>query len=155
MVNEKILPHFHIPLQSGSDKILGLMRRRYTSDLFLDRVKRVREKIPFAGIGADVIVGFPGETTSDFEDTYPFLDEITILLSSCFHFFRKTRYCCRKTYLIKFLTEKKKKEAKSLSLFQKIKTLEFNKMNIGQITNVLFERNTTEGFISPDLHQII
>ena len=58
--NEKILPHFHIPLQSGCDKILGLMRRRYTRDIFASQGKNVLEKLPFAGIGADVIVGFPG-----------------------------------------------------------------------------------------------
>ena len=85
--NEKILPHFHIPLQSGCDKILGLMRRRYTRDVFAERVNKVMEKMPFAGIGADVIVGFPGETDSDFEDTYSFLEEYASFLSSCFHFF--------------------------------------------------------------------
>ena len=86
-VNAKILPHFHIPLQSGSDKILGLMRRRYKREVFQDRVKMIRKMIPFAGIGADVIVGFPGESTSDFEDTFAFLDGSASLLSPCFHLF--------------------------------------------------------------------
>lgn len=57
--NSKITAHFHIPLQSGNDKILGLMRRRYKREVFAGRVRMIRERIPFAGIGADVIVGFP------------------------------------------------------------------------------------------------
>ena len=86
VMNEKILPHFHIPLQSGSNKILGLMRRRYTRDVFAARVKMVMEKLPLAGIGVDVIVGFPGESVSDFEDTYSFLWEMPLSYLHVFTF---------------------------------------------------------------------
>jgi threonylcarbamoyladenosine tRNA methylthiotransferase MtaB len=65
-LNPKILPHFHMPLQSGCDRILGLMRRRYKREIFKERVSFIRKHIPLAGIGADVIVGFPGETETDF-----------------------------------------------------------------------------------------
>ncbi len=69
----KFQHHFHIPLQSGSDKILGLMRRRYTTARFADRIAAVRRVMPDAFIGIDVIVGFPGETEADFQTTYDFL----------------------------------------------------------------------------------
>ena len=69
----KFQHHFHIPLQSGSDKILGLMRRRYTTARFADRIAAVRALMPDAFIGIDVIVGFPGETEEDFRTTYDFL----------------------------------------------------------------------------------
>ena len=69
----KIQHHFHIPLQSGSDRILGLMRRRYTTARFAERVEAVRRLMPDAFIGIDVIVGFPGETEADFRTTYDFL----------------------------------------------------------------------------------
>ncbi len=74
--SEKFQPHFHIPLQSGSDRILGLMRRRYTTAAFADRMAAVRRAMPDAFLGIDVIVGFPGETDADFEETYRFLEEI-------------------------------------------------------------------------------
>ena len=76
--SRRFMPHFHIPLQSGSDKILGLMRRRYRRDLYAQRVARIRELMPHACIGVDVIVGFPGETAADFLDTYHFLNELSI-----------------------------------------------------------------------------
>ena len=72
----KFQHHFHIPLQSGSDRILGLMRRRYTTARFADRVEAVRRLMPDAFIGIDVIVGFPGETEADFRTTYAFLERL-------------------------------------------------------------------------------
>jgi threonylcarbamoyladenosine tRNA methylthiotransferase MtaB len=76
--SEKLMPHFHVPLQSGSDKILNAMRRRYKRSLFEGRVLKIKECIPDACIGVDVIVGFPGETDDDFLDTYHFLNELDI-----------------------------------------------------------------------------
>ena len=76
--SEKFMPHFHVPLQSGSDKILKAMRRRYKRSLFEGRVLKIKECIPDACIGVDVIVGFPGETDDDFLDTYHFLNELDI-----------------------------------------------------------------------------
>lgn len=71
----KFMPHFHVPLQSGSDRILRLMRRRYDTGRFAERIERVREALPDAFLGVDVIVGFPGETETDFEEAYRFLAE--------------------------------------------------------------------------------
>jgi threonylcarbamoyladenosine tRNA methylthiotransferase MtaB len=76
--SEKFMPHFHVPLQSGSDKILKVMRRRYKRSLFEGRVLKIKECIPDACIGVDVIVGFPGETDDDFLNTYHFLNELDI-----------------------------------------------------------------------------
>ena len=72
------MPHFHIPLQSGSNKILRAMRRRYKKQLYSDRISKIKKSIPDACIGVDVIVGFPGETDNDFMDTYNFLNELDI-----------------------------------------------------------------------------
>lgn len=74
--SERFMPHFHIPLQSGSDKILRQMRRRYQSALYRSRIEWIHELIPHAGIGADVITGFPGETEEDFNETVDFLKDL-------------------------------------------------------------------------------
>ena len=76
--SEKFMPHFHVPLQSGSNKILKKMKRRYDREYYEDRVKRIKSNVPDACIGADVIVGFPGETEGDFFETYNFLNELNI-----------------------------------------------------------------------------
>ena len=76
--SQKFMPHFHVPLQSGSDKILSDMRRRYKRDLYQNRVKKIKSVLPDACIGVDVIVGFPGETNNDFLNTYNFLNELEI-----------------------------------------------------------------------------
>ena len=76
--SQKFMPHFHVPLQSGSDKILSDMRRRYKRDLYKNRVEKIKSVLPDACIGVDVIVGFPGETNNDFLNTYNFLNELEI-----------------------------------------------------------------------------
>lgn len=74
--SKKFVPHFHMPLQSGSDKMLRLMQRRYRSQLYVDRVSKIKSVMPHACIGVDVIVGFPGETEADFMETYEFLHSL-------------------------------------------------------------------------------
>ena len=76
--SQKFMPHFHIPLQSGSDRILGLMRRRYKRDLYASRVKTIKSLMPHCAIGVDVIVGFPGETDEHFKETFEFLHELDV-----------------------------------------------------------------------------
>lgn len=76
--SEKIQPHFHMPLQSGSDKMLGLMRRRYQSGLYRQRVKLIKELMPDAAIGVDVITGHPGETDELFQESYDFIDRLPV-----------------------------------------------------------------------------
>lgn len=76
--SNKFVPHFHIPLQSGSNKVLGLMKRRYQRDLYKEKVVKIKSLMPHCCIGVDVIVGFPGETNDDFLETYQFLNELDI-----------------------------------------------------------------------------
>jgi threonylcarbamoyladenosine tRNA methylthiotransferase MtaB len=76
--SDKFMPHFHIPLQSGSDKLLEAMRRRYKTNLYKERVETIKQKMPDACIGVDVIVGFPGETDELFEETYRFINELPV-----------------------------------------------------------------------------
>ncbi len=145
--NEKVLPHLHIPLQSGCDRILGLMRRRYTTDHFEARINKVIDKLPLAGIGADVIIGFPGENSADFEITYSFIKRLPL---SYLHVFS---YSERPGTIAVNLPSKVshgeiEERRKKLSFLSEIKNHEFIKMNSGQITNVLFERNRIEGYIS-------
>ena len=82
--SKKIMPHFHIPLQSGSNKILGLMRRRYKKELYAEKVSLIKKLMPHCCIGVDVITGFPGETDEDFNETVQFLNDADV---SYFHVF--------------------------------------------------------------------
>ena len=146
-LGNRILPHFHIPLQSGSNKILGLMRRRYTREFFADRIKSIREKIPLAGIGADVIVGFPGESSSDFDDTYSFLEETPLSYLHVFTFSERPDTIAAKLPEKVTFREKEIRSKKLIALSEK-KNREFINLNIGQITNVLFEGGHKDGLIS-------
>src|SRR4029077_20575858 len=76
--SDTFMPHFHIPLQSGSNRILGLMRRRYRKELYAERVGLIKTLMPHAAIGVDVIVGFPGETNADFRETFDFLHSLDV-----------------------------------------------------------------------------
>jgi threonylcarbamoyladenosine tRNA methylthiotransferase MtaB len=145
--NEKILPHFHIPLQSGSDKILGLMRRRYKRDLFRERVEMIREILPFAGIGADVITGFPGESAADFEDTFSFLKALPLSYLHVFTFSERPGTVAEKLSG-KVAPWEKTRRSKELIELSENKANEFNKLNIGQSTNALFENSRTDGLIT-------
>lgn len=82
--SRRFMPHFHIPLQSGSNEVLGQMRRRYRRELYADRVARIKELMPHSCIGVDVIVGFPGETDELFQETFEFLHQLDV---SYFHVF--------------------------------------------------------------------
>jgi threonylcarbamoyladenosine tRNA methylthiotransferase MtaB len=146
-MNDKILPHFHIPLQSGCNKILGLMRRRYKREVFQGRVERIRKMIPFAGIGADVIVGFPGELPSDFEDTCSFLDDLPLSYLHVFTFSERPGTVAEKLP-DKVPSIEKVHRSKRLIALSESKNMEFNKLNIGQSTNVLFEKTRMEDFIT-------
>jgi threonylcarbamoyladenosine tRNA methylthiotransferase MtaB len=145
--NEKILPHFHIPLQSGSNKILRLMRRRYTREVFQDRVKMIRNMLPYSGIGADVIVGFPGESPVDFEDTFSLLKELPISYLHVFSFSERPSTSAE-NLPDKVLPVDKMKRSKQLIALSESKIEEFNILNIGQSTNVLFEKSRTDGLIT-------
>jgi len=145
--NTKILPHFHIPLQSGSDRILALMRRRYKRDVFASRVKKIREQMPLAGIGADIITGFPGETEEDFRNSYNFLSSLDL---SYLHVFR---YSARKgtpAALMEGQTDSitKQRRSKKLHLLSDKKIKEFNEKCRGMSVKVLWETEERPGYIA-------
>ncbi len=144
---KKVLPHFHIPLQSGSDNVLRLMKRKYKRDLFERRIRLIRKEIPSAGIGADVIVGFPGESDHDFEDTFCFLKEMELSYLHVFNYSERPGTPAEKMPdKIPFRTREKR--SKILLSLSAEKHLEFCKQNIGRTAEVLFEHSRSEGMIT-------
>ena len=143
---EKILPHFHIPLQSGSDKILRLMKRRYMRNVYEKRFDYIKKRIPHACIGSDVIVGFPGEDELEFKETYNFLKSIDI---SYLHVFSYSERSNTKSVLIDNKVSKnlKNKRSKLLRELSNSKKLKFYKKNIKNYHNVLFENENKNGYI--------
>ena len=144
---KKILPHFHIPLQSGSDNVLRLMRRRYRRDQSEDRIRVIRKNIPMAGIGVDVIVGFPGESDNDFEDTFSFLKEMPISYLHVFNFSERPGTPAEKMSAKVPFSIREKRSRRLISLSEN-KHLEFSELNIGQTAEILFEHNRSEGMIT-------
>jgi threonylcarbamoyladenosine tRNA methylthiotransferase MtaB len=143
------MPHFHIPLQSGSNKILALMRRRYMRELYADRVSRIKTLMPHAAVGADVIVGFPGETDEDFKETLNFLHLLEISYLHVFTYSERenTRAVEMKPVVPVSVRNERNKILRNLS-FQKLQY--FTSIHSGQTRKVLFERsrdkNMMEGF---------
>ena len=140
------VPHFHIPLQSGSDDILRLMRRRYMSDLYVDRVKRIREVMPNACIGVDVIVGFPGETDEHFLETYNFLNDLDISYLHVFTYSERDNTPAAKMDGVVPLKVRKKRSKMLRGLSAK-KRRAFYESQLGKSYTVLFEGENKEGYI--------
>lgn len=144
--SKRFVPHFHIPLQSGSNAILGLMRRRYRRELYAERVSRIREKMPQACIGVDVIIGFPGETEAHFMDTYNFLHGLDISYLHVFTYSERPNTPAaamegsvpaaeraRRSKMLRSLSEKKRR-----AFYQQHLSAEFE---------VLFEGENKKGYI--------
>ena len=144
--SETILPHFHIPLQSGSNKILGLMRRRYVRELFSERIDKIRELMPLAGIGADVIVGFPGEMEDDFDDTYKFLENTDLSYLHVFSYSERPGTVAASLPL-KVSPVEKERRSKMLTRLSETKTVEFCLRNKGNEALVLFEHTPVNNMI--------
>jgi threonylcarbamoyladenosine tRNA methylthiotransferase MtaB len=145
--NKKTLPHFHIPLQSGCNKILELMKRRYKRELFSNRIEKIKKIIPFAGIGADVITGFPEETDDNFEETYTFIEKLPVTYLHVFTF--SERPGTTATGLPgKVSHEEKEKRSRKLISLSELKHHQFMNLNIGQTADVLFEKTRSGGMIS-------
>ena len=140
------VPHFHIPLQSGSNKILGLMRRRYRRELYTERVDQIKSIMPDCCIGVDVIVGFPGETREDFLDTYNFLNELNI---SYLHVFT---YSERENTPAAEMPNsvpgsKRADRSKMLHILSEKKRRSFYEGQRGNAADVLFEGDHKNGFM--------
>jgi threonylcarbamoyladenosine tRNA methylthiotransferase MtaB len=137
-------PHFHLPLQSGSDRILEKMQRKYRRSLFTDRVRKIREKIPGAGIGADVITGFPGETEQDFEETVEFLNGSDIAFLHVFSY--SDRNNTKASGLPgKVAPLEKDRRSKILHMISDQKRRIFMDKCSGQVHRVLFESINKKG----------
>ena len=136
--SNSFLPHFHIPLQSGNDKILKLMKRKYNIRMYSDKIKMIKEIMPDACIGADVIVGFPGETSKDFESTFSYIEELKINYLHVFSYSNRTGTIASQA---NNQVKKKKKITRSRSLHRLSDHIRFDfyKNNINKVRKVLFE----------------
>ena len=144
--SKKFVPHFHIPLQSGSDDLLKKMKRRYLSQLYSNRVQKIHELMPHAAIGVDVIVGFPGETHERFLETYRFIQELPI---SYLHVFT---YSERENTEAAFMDHvvpipERKKRNKMLRILSEKKKMEFYHRQLGKTLPVLWEHENREGMM--------
>jgi threonylcarbamoyladenosine tRNA methylthiotransferase MtaB len=144
--SKRFVPHFHIPLQSGSNKILKLMRRRYMRELYAERVAKIKSLMPHCCIGVDVIVGFPGETREDFLETYAFLNELDI---SYLHVFT---YSERENTPAAEMPEsvpgsQRADRSKMLHILSDKKRRKFYEENLGKDATVLFENDIENGMM--------
>ncbi|MGO4878547.1 tRNA (N(6)-L-threonylcarbamoyladenosine(37)-C(2))-methylthiotransferase MtaB [Pedobacter psychrotolerans] len=145
-LSKRFVPHFHIPLQSGSDKILGLMRRRYRSDLYVERVAKIKEVMPHCCIGVDVIVGFPGETKDDFLDTYQFLNQLDISYLHVFTYSERELTVAAEMKGVVSGSERNER-SKMLHILSDKKRRAFYQSQIGSNAEVLFEADQKMGYM--------
>lgn len=144
--SKRFVPHFHIPLQSGSNKMLGLMKRRYKRELYVDRVTKIKELMPHCCIGVDVIVGHAGETDEDFLETYNFLNELNI---SYLHVFTYSERENTAALLIKPVVapQKRAERSKMLHILSDKKRRYFYEQQVGKNFTVLFEEDVENGMM--------
>lgn len=144
--SDKFMPHFHIPLQSGSNKILGLMRRRYKRELYTEKVNLIKTLMPHCCIGVDVIVGFPGETAEDFKETFDFLHSLDISYLHVFTYSERdnTHALNIRPVVPMKVRHERNKILRNLSY---MKMQYFTQQHAGQIRKVLFEAHDKNGTI--------
>ncbi len=145
--SERFVPHFHMPLQSGNDKQLRLMRRRYKRELYAQRVARIRESMPHACIGVDVIVGFPGETREDFLETYRFLNELDISYLHVFTYSERPNTPAADMEGAVDMGERRERN-RMLTILSEKKRRAFYERHLGEVRPVLFESSKTPGRMS-------
>jgi len=144
--SKRFVPHFHIPLQSGSDKILGLMRRRYKRELYTNRVAKIKQLMPDCCIGVDVIVGFPGETREDFIDTYNFLNDLNVSYLHVFTYSeRENTPASEMKGTVPGSTRAER--SKMLHILSDKKRRAFYETQLGRTDEVLFEGDIKDGFM--------
>jgi len=138
--SDKFMPHFHIPLQSGSNTILGLMKRRYKRELYAERVKLIKTVMPHCAIGVDVIVGFPGETDEYFKETFDFLHSLDISYLHVFTYSERdnTHALTLKPVVPVHIRHERNKTLRNLSY---MKMQYFTEQHSGQTRKVLFEKH--------------
>ncbi len=142
--SQRFVPHFHIPLQSGSNTILRKMGRRYLRELYEDRVSKIKSLMPHACIGVDVIVGFPGESDELFLETYNFLNDLNVSYLHVFTYSERAN--TRAVEMDGVVPLKKRNErSKMLRILSEKKRREFYQQNLGQNFTVLFEEDVVDG----------
>lgn len=142
--SKSFVPHFHIPLQSGSDDLLKKMKRRYLTKLYNDRVNKIREVMPDAAIGVDVIVGFPGETEERFMETYNFLNELPITYLHVFTYSERENTEAAAMDGVVPVAERKKRN-KMLRILSEKKKMAFYQTQVGKTLPVLWEHENKDG----------
>ncbi|WP_114820714.1 tRNA (N(6)-L-threonylcarbamoyladenosine(37)-C(2))-methylthiotransferase MtaB [Chryseobacterium sp. KLBC 52] len=142
--SKSFVPHFHIPLQSGSDDLLKKMKRRYLTKLYNDRVNKIREVMPDAAIGVDVIVGFPGETEERFMETYNFLNELPITYLHVFTYSERENTEAAAMDGVVPVAERKKRN-KMLRILSEKKKMAFYQTQLGKTLPVLWEHENKDG----------
>jgi len=144
--SKRFVPHFHIPLQSGSNKILKLMRRRYQRELYVSRVEKIKSVMPHCCIGVDVIVGFPGETHEDFLETYQFLNELNISYLHVFTYSeRENTLAATMPHVIS--KKERNERSKMLHILSDKKRRFFYDNHLNNAFTVLFENDVEEGMM--------
>ena len=144
--SKTLQPHFHIPLQSGSDEMLSIMRRRYRSDLYRDRVELIKKLMPDACIGVDVITGHPGETKTLFQESFHFVDRLDVSYLHVFTYSERPNTFALNLSPIVPKSERKSRTHRFRRLSAK-KRFEFDRQFEGQTRPVLFEEANKEGFM--------
>ncbi|MCY1660617.1 tRNA (N(6)-L-threonylcarbamoyladenosine(37)-C(2))-methylthiotransferase MtaB [Chryseobacterium sp. SL1] len=142
--SKSFVPHFHIPLQSGSDELLKKMKRRYLTKLYTDRVNKIREVMPDAAIGVDVIVGFPGETEELFMETYNFLNELPITYLHVFTYSERENTEAAEMEGVVPIPERKRRN-KMLRILSEKKKMAFYQTQLGKTLPVLWEHENKDG----------
>lgn len=142
--SNKFVPHFHIPLQSGNNKILKQMRRRYQRELYAERIEKIKQLMPNCCIGVDVIVGFPGETEEDFLDTYNFINELNV---SYLHVFPYSERLNTTAVRLEGVVpqQERSRRVKMLRILSEKKRRAFYEQHIGETFSVLFEAEENSG----------
>jgi len=144
--SKKFVAHFHIPLQSGSDKVLKLMRRRYLRELYANRIHKIKTLMPECCIGVDVITGFPGETGTDFLDTYQFLTALDISYLHVFTYSERDQTEALHLGNVVPMGERKRRN-KMLRILSQKKLHHFYEQHIGKTFKVMFETENKNGML--------
>jgi len=144
--SERFVPHFHVPLQSGSDELLKKMRRKYLRDLYSDRVARIKQTMPHACIGVDVIVGFPGETDEHFEETYNFIRDMDVSYLHVFPYSARANTTARKMD-DQVPQQVKNERAQRLRILSNKKKMAFYTEHLGTVRTALMEAENKDGFM--------
>ena len=144
--SKRFAPHFHMPLQSGNNKQLARMRRRYKRELYAERVAHIRRVMPHACIGVDLIVGFPGETEEDFLETYRFVQELDVSYFHVFTYSERANTPAAEMDGVVPLAERKRRNKMLMILSEKKRRAHYER-HLGEVRSVLLEKSKTDGVL--------